>query len=399
MLDRIVRGDIPAKPHTFFRSAAGELRYEECLTRGGFEGPFSMLYHQHRPHEGRAVDAPYRFRTPDGGGRGSLAPAMARHPLRRRHYRCLQLTTDDGGGGGPPIASRVPLLFNAQVVIGFCQPSVEDPVYFANSDADDLYFILRGAGLLRSLFGDLRYQQGDYLCVPKGTVHRLVPDAGVPQGWMSMECKGGLALPSHYRNAVGQLRMDAPYSHRDFRRPQLAGPVDEGLRTVVVKRGDEFFGFEFAHAPLDVVGWDGTVYPFAFPILAFQPRVGQIHLPPPAHATFEAGGALICSFVPRPLDFHPQANPCPYPHASVDIDEVLFYANDAFGSRHGVGEGSISLHPAGIPHGPHPGAYETPPGKTHTDEIAVMLDCAAPLRPTTLASAVEDRDYHDSFIG
>jgi homogentisate 1,2-dioxygenase len=158
-----------------------------------------------------------------------------------------------------------------------------------------------------------------------------------------------------------------------------------------------FQAFSTRHSPLDVVGWDGTVYPFAFPILAFQPRVGQVHLPPTVHATFEAGGALVCSFVPRPLDFHEAAIPCPYPHSSVHIDEVLFYANAAFGSRRGIAAGSLSHHPAGIPHGPHPGAYENSPGQTHTTELAVMLDCTSPLEHTENAVSVEDASYHSSF--
>ena len=176
--------------------------------------------------------------------------------------------------------------------------------------------------------------------------------------------------------------MDAPYSHRDFRRPEFIGPLDENVREISVKRGDVFFGFRTQDTPLDVVGWDGAVYPFVLPILAFQPRVGQVHLPPPVHTTFEAKGTVICSFVPRPLDFHVDANPCPYPHHSVDVDEVLFYANSAFGSRRGIGEGSLSHHPAGIAHGPHPGAYENAPGAMRTEEIAVMLDCHAPLQRT-----------------
>ena len=250
---------------------------------------------------------------------------------------------------------------------------------------------------MRSVFGDLRFAKGDYVCVPKGTLHRFVLDRGEPQAWLSIECKGGVGVPARYRNAVGQLRMDAPYSHRDFKRPEHTGPIDEQLRDVIVKRGDRFFGFRTGTTPLDVVGWDGATYPIAFPILAFQPRVGQVHLPPPVHTTFEARGAVVCSFVPRPLDFHPDANPCPYPHSSVDVDEVLFYANASFGSRRGVGEGSLSHHPAGIPHGPHPGAYESAPGTARTGEVAVMLDCFAPLERTADALACEDPAYHASF--
>jgi homogentisate 1,2-dioxygenase len=227
-------------------------------------------------------------------------------------------------------------------------------------------------------------------------LHRFIPNDS-PQYWLSIECLGGVAIPRQFRNEAGQLRMDAPYTHRDFRRPTFQGPRDEGLRDLVAKRGGAFHGFRYPHAPLDVVGWDGTVYPWAFPILAFQARVGLIHLPPIVHGTFAARGALICSFVPRPLDFHPDAIPCPYPHASVSCDEIIFYCRGNFTSRRGVGPGSISHHPAGLLHGPHPGAYEESIGARATDELAVMLDTYAPLRATEAAYSVEDGAYQDSF--
>ena len=385
MLDRTCAGRVPIKPHLVFRAPGGALYYEECVTRDGFDGAFSILYHEARPHEAEPVS---------GDAAGFTAPAPAAAPgLLRRHYRCLEL----GPTGSGPLQSRRPLLFNADIVIGFVHPDGPDTRYFVNADADDLFFVLHGGGTLRSVFGDLRFAKGDYVCVPKGTLHRFLPDQGQPQAWLSIECKGGVGLPVRYRNAVGQLKMDAPYSHRDFRRPEFTGPLDEQLRDISVKRADRFFAFRARSTPLDVVGWDGAAYPFALPILAFQPRVGQVHLPPPVHTTFEARGAQICSFVPRLLDFHVDANPCPYPHHSVDVDEVLFYANGAFGSRRGVAEGSLSHHPAGIPHGPHPGAYENAPGKTRTDEIAVMLDCHAPLQRTADALACEDPGYHASF--
>jgi homogentisate 1,2-dioxygenase len=391
MLDRVSAGRLPAKPHVVFEIEPGAFAYEECVTRAGFEGPFSILYHQGRPHEA----------LPEPRARGFELPvAVPADHLLRRHYRAFDRPRRDVDA--TPLGSRTPLLFNADVVLGVVRPSEADRTYFVNGDADDLYFVQRGGGEVRSVFGDLRFERGDYVCVPKGTLHRIVPDAGVEQAWLSIECKGGVDLPARYRNAVGQLKMDAPYSHRDFRRPAFVGPVDEGLRDVVVKRGDAFFAFRSAASPLDVVGWDGAVYPFAFPILAFEPRVGLVHLPPSVHATFEAKGALVCSFVPRPLDFHPRANPCPYPHASVDVDEVLFYANEAFGSRRGVGEGSLSHHPAGIAHGPHPGAYErafeADGGARRTEEVAVMLDCFAPLARTRAAVECEDAAYHASFV-
>jgi homogentisate 1,2-dioxygenase len=218
-----------------------------------------------------------------------------------------------------------------------------------------------------------------------------------PVSLLVVEWAGGVGIPGQWRNEVGQLRMDAPFSHRDFRRPSFQGPIDEGIVDIVIKRHGALHAFAAKGTPLDVVGWDGAVYPWAFPILAFQPRVGSIHLPPTWHGTFAGRGALLCSFVPRPLDFHPDAVPCPYPHSSVDVDEVLYYVSGDFGSRRGVEAGSITLHPAGVPHGPHPGRYEESIGKRRTEEIAVMLDCHRPLSVTAHAATVEDRDYDGSF--
>jgi homogentisate 1,2-dioxygenase len=248
---------------------------------------------------------------------------------------------------------------------------------------------------LRSVLGDLRFSAGDYVYVPRGLVHRFLLDE-TPQFWLSVECAQPIGPLKQFRNEVGQLRMDAPYSHRDFRFPVFEGPRDEDIRVVVVKRSG-FHAFQHEESPLDVVGWDGTVYPWAFPILNFQPRVSSVHLPPTWHGTFATRGALICSFVPRPVDFHPEAIPCPYPHSSVSCDEFIFYCSGNFTSRKGVSVGSISHHPAGIPHGPHPAAYERSIGVTRTDELAVMLDTYAPLEATPAAIDIEDATYHDSF--
>ena len=387
MLDRVAKGAVPEKPHLVVRGSDGSPVYEECLTRNGFDGAYSMLYHQRRPHEAlplAASPALVPFELP------SEAEPL---PLLRRHYRSLSVRV----AAGPLLSARRPLLFNSDVVIGVARPQSADSVYFSNGDGDELFFIQRGSGVVRSAFGDLRFESGDYVCVPRGVLYRWLSDESVEQAYLHLECRGGLFIPPRFRNSVGQLRMDAPYSHRDFERPAFVGPMDEGLRALCVKRGDRFHFYQFEHSPLDVIGWDGCVYPFAFQIRKFQPRVGLVHLPPPVHTTFEARGVAICSFVPRPLDFHPLANPCPYPHASVDVDEVLFYANSAFGSRRGISEGSVSHHPAGILHGPHPGAYENVPAARVTDELAVMLDCVEPLRATPAARECEDADYHGSF--
>ncbi|MCM2335053.1 MAG: homogentisate 1,2-dioxygenase, partial [Anaeromyxobacteraceae bacterium] len=366
------------------RGPDGALRHEEAYTRDGFEGPYTLAYHLHRPHPTAPAEAGHGWARP-------AAPAA--RALARRHYR----TQDLPPRGGPAVDARTPLLWSEDLTLGLCTPDAEDPCYFRNGDADELYFVERGGGLLRCPLGDLAFGEGDYLHVPRGLLHRLLPAAG-PQRWLWLELSH-LRLPAQWRNEAGQLRMDAPYGHRDFRRVAWQPPRDEGLRHLVVKREGAFHGYRLPHSPLDVVGWDGAVYPFAFPILAFQPRVGLVHLPPTWHGTFAARGALVCSFVPRPLDFHPDAVPCPYPHASVDVDEVLFYVRGQFTSRRGVGAGSLSHHPAGVLHGPHPGAYEGSLGARATDELAVMLDVARPLRPTAAALGVEDAGYDASFSG
>jgi len=281
-------------------------------------------------------------------------------------------------------------------VISIVHPTEEDPVYFVNGDADELFFVFEGGGLLRTMLGDVPFAKDDYVGIPKGIPYRFVPDAGMKQFWLAIEGHD-LHLPSQWRTATGQLRMDAPFCHRDFRAPAFSGPLDEGIRDVVVKRNGAFHGFIADANPFDVVGWDGSVYPFVFPILNFQPRAGLVHLPPDWHGNFAIRGGLICSFVPRVVDFHPQAIPCPYPHSAVDCDEFLFYARGNFTSRRGVGPGSVSFHPAGVPHGPHPGAYEGSIGARTTDELAVMIDTFQPLSPAAAALGVEDPGYHDSF--
>ena len=383
-MQRLAVGQLPEKHHIAFRNAEGNLFWEECLTRDGFDGPYTIAYHQHRPHEQMPQD---------GVAHGWAKPEATPFLLRKRHLETPALPEV----AGPPIDTTVPLVFNEDVVLGLVRPTQPDPVYRSNVDGDDLYFIFEGSGLLRSALGDVRFEQDDYVYVPKGVVHRFVPDDG-PQRWLSMECRGGLHLLKQWLNEVGQLRMDAPYCHRDFRLPDFQGYLEEHIRTHVVKRGDAFHAFELRHTPLDVVGFDGAVYPWAFPILKFQPRAGLVHLPPTWHGTFGARGALICSFVPRVVDFHEQAIPCPYPHSSVDVDEFLFYVRGNFTSRRGVGPGSISLHPKGLPHGPHPGAYEGSIGHRETNELAVMLDTLRPLQITAAAVGIEDEGYMASFL-
>ena len=383
MLERVSHGELPPKHHTALRGPGGALRYEHCLTRAGFDGPYSILYHQHRPH---ALVATPRILP-------LTAAASEPLSLTRRHYRSARLSQPGPGHDG-----RAPLLRNDDVTISVLKPRQSEPAYFSNGDADELFFVRRGRGVVRSLFGDLPFGENDYVGIPRGVLYRM-EFADPTAELLLIECRGELAVPSQFRNPTGQLRMDAPYCHRDFRKPEFRGPLDEQIRRVVVQRSAAEYEYSVPHSPLDVVGWDGSLYPWAFPILAFQPRVSSVHLPPTWHGTFATRGALICSFVPRPLDFHPDAVTCPYPHSSVDVDELIYYVSGAFSSRTGVEAGSLTLHPRGIPHGPQPSRYEASLGVKSTDELAVMLDCYLPLTATEHVRAIEDPAYDASFAG
>jgi homogentisate 1,2-dioxygenase len=384
VLERLAFGELPRKHHLALRSQDGRLRYEQCLTRKGFDGPYTIVYHERRPQALRAAGEPLHEPLDAPGSK----PGPVRGGMSRRHFRTPSLTAAHG---------RAPLLYNADLVIGSFRPERSDETYRINAGADELLFVLTGSGTVRSLLGDLPFGAGDYVFLPKGLLYRLELDKSEPRQLFYMEFAGGVGIPNRFRNPAGQLRMDAPYCHRDFVRPRFRPPSDEGLREVWIKRGLERQRFVYEHDPLDAVGWDGCVYPWVFPILAFQPRVSSVHLPPTWHGTFEAQGALVCSFVPRPLDFHPEAVPCPYAHTSADVDEVLLYVDGDFSSRVGVERGSLTLHPGGYPHGPHPGRYEESIGAKRTEEVAVMLDCAARLNVSTFASSIEDINYDASF--
>lgn len=388
MIEYRSEGKLPQKPHTVFPNGNGGLFYEQCITQDGFDGPFSILYHQNPPqqlHSGKHVEAlwpqPQRVDT--------HAPA----PLKRRHFR-----TQEFHAHGSPCTGRVPLLFNENITIGTLKPQRSDDFYFCNGDGDDLFFIFEGQGSLLSSFGRLEFQSGDYVVVPRGTLHRFELPQGQAQHWFWVESSTSVQPPSHYRNTSGQLRMDAPYTHRDFKAPVLEDQIDAKAftRQVTKKRG-QFTEHQNCHEPLDAVGWDGTIYPYVFPMDRFSPKTGQVHLPPTSHATFATEHALVCSFVPRAVDFGENAITCPYPHSNVDIEEVLFYAGESFTSRKGTGGGSVSFHPSGVPHGPHPDQYEKSVGVQNVQERAVMLDVKGPLYVSHHARDTEVRDYDDSW--
>lgn len=389
MIDRQSRGVVPPKPHTASRAPGGGLLHEEMHTRGGFDGPFTSFYHLFPVTPALEV-LPATRAWPE-----PVAAPEGAHPLKRRLYDSSRVPL-----GGQLAFDRTPVLFTSELVVWLARPTSSDEVYVSDGDGDELWFVHEGEARLESSAGWLDVAPGDYVHVPRSLVHRWhlrTPSMRL----LGVQAKRGMLVPASYRNPVGQLRMDAPYTHRDFVTPK--GPiatferVPDGPRDVLVVKGGRASLHRMERCPMDVVGWDGFVYPFAFAIEKFQPKTGQVHLPPTVHTTFQGSNALVCSFVPRVVDFHPDAIPCPYPHSSVDCDEIILYLRGNFTSRRGVGPGAISLHPAGIPHGPHPGAYEASLGSTRTDELAVMIDTLEPLVPTPFALALEDAGYHDSW--
>jgi homogentisate 1,2-dioxygenase len=384
MIHRTQRGRIPDKPHTVFE-VDGALAWEHCFTREGFEGPYTIMWHRRQPH--------WVVREEDLGPHPGWAEPAWEGPLRRCHY--LSQRTPEGGS---PLNARRLFFANADLRVWIARPKESEETLVANADADELTFVHAGSGRVECPLGVLRFTAQDYVYVPRGLPHRWVLDE--PAHLLVVECASSLRVPKQYRCAEGQLSMYAPYTHHDFREPEWSegGSAEGGPRRLVVVKGGRLTAFELAHDPFDVIGWDGQVWPFVFPIRAFQPKTGLVHLPPTIHTTFAGNGYVVCSFVPRITDFHERAIPCPYPHSSPDCDEILFYVEGNFTSRKGVGPASVTLHPRGLMHGPHPGSYEASIGTDRTDELAVMVDTFAPLLPTRHALAVEDRDYNRSWM-
>jgi homogentisate 1,2-dioxygenase len=389
VLHRHTLGKLPPKPHTTFYED-GKLLMEQCLTREGFDGPFSILYFRHPPTDETAVE---QVSLP---GFCPVAP-IGEQQLQRRHLRTQDLRLE-----GDWLAARRTLLMNDDIHMGISKPTAPAKDFFTNGDGDELFFVTEGCGRVESVYGWLPFKQHDYVLIPHGTPYRLhmTGDTGT---LLVFEGRPELSIPRNFRNAAGQLTMSAPYTHRDFRAPGELLAYDKRLHggppyRLVVKMNDRLTVRLFEHFPHEVAGWDGFVYPVAFNIHDYQPKTGQIHLPPTAHTTFAGRGFVICSFVPRVVDYHARAIPCPYGHASVDCDEVLYYVEGDFSSRRGVGPESISLHPMGIPHGPHPGRYEASVGTKRTEELAVMCDTLKPLRLTAEAESIEDKDYHQSWV-
>ncbi len=375
-------GRVPRKRHTQFRKPDGTLYAEQVFGTRGFSGISSLLYHAHAPTE--VSD----FR-PLKETRVETLPEV---PLRHRHVK-----TKGFKAHGDPISGRVPLMLNEDVSIGLCVPTEPMDFFYKNADGDDLLFIHEGTGRLETMFGTLPYGPGDYVVVPRGTIYRVVGDAG-PSRMLVIESASAVEVPRRYRNEYGQMLEHAPYCERDIRVPENLETHDEtGQYEVRIKARSHLTSYRYDYHPLDVVGWAGCLYPWALNIGDFEPITGSLHMPPPIHQTFEGHNYVVCSFVPRMLDYHPDAVPVPYNHSNLESDELLYYVNDKFGSRKGIEQGSMTLHPSGIPHGPQPGAVEASLGKTRTEELAVMLDTFRPLRLTRAAAELEDDQYPFSW--
>lgn len=387
-------GETPRKHHIAFpRDAAasfkGEgLHYEHVVTTEGFDRAYSILYHMKPPTRVKRVEL---FRE------STLKPA-APAPLRHHHLRSAAIER-----AGDPYSGRVPLMFNADITCCRCRPATAmDASYdfYRNGRTDDVIFVWRGGGWLESNFGRLRYRQDDYIVIPRGTIHRLVPDDVAQEDYLILESAHPVRIPARYLHAEGQIRMGAPYSERDFHGPtELVPHEDEGEFAVLTKDRERFTRYVMASHPHDVVGWDGYLYPFTFNANDFEPITGTVHLPPPIHQTFEINGFVICTFAPRHLDHHPNAIKVPWAHDNTEADEVLFYVRGQFGSRKGIEPGSFTLHPQGIPHGPHPGTTLASMNATRTEELAVMFDTQYPLQLTAEALALDDANYPLSWLG
>ncbi|GMU34900.1 MAG: homogentisate 1,2-dioxygenase [Planctomycetia bacterium] len=393
MIQYVAMGKIPPKPHTTHYED-GKLLMEHCHTREGFEGAFSILYYRTPPTDENAVE---KLAIP---GFCPFEP-LAEQPLYRRHIK-----TQDMKLKGDFLDARRVLLFNNDVQISMVKPTEMSPRFFSNGDGDELYFVNRGKGRIETLFGVLPFKDRDYLLIPRSTPYRIHWDGPDPD-FLVFEGRGFIDVPKEWRNRHGQITMYAPYSHRDFHGPTELLKYDAaqhgtGTFRLVVKRDDVLTVHLHKHFPFEVVGWDGTVYPVAFNIHDYQPKTSTIHLPPTIHLTFAGNDFVVCSFVPRKVDYfdrgESKAIPCPYGHASVHMDEILFYVAGNFTSRRGIDSGSISLHPAGIPHGPHPGTYEKSVGHDRTSELAVMCDTYKLLRLTKVAHELEDKDYHLTWL-
>ena len=377
-------GNIPPKRHTQFRKEDGSLYYEQLFGTIGFDGMSTNSYHEQRPTQVKEIKKQY-----------SVAPKIA----KKNHIQSYRLKGFQVKPENDYLESRKAVLTNSDCTIILAAPKQSTTDYFyKNADADVMIFIHKGSGKLRTHLGNLDFKYGDYLIIPRGIIYKIDFDTKDNRLFI-VESRSPIYTPKRYRNWFGQLLAHSPYCERDLRRPyELETNNESGDFLMKVKKQDDIFDMVYASHPFDVVGYDGFNYPYAFSIHDFEPITGRIHLPPPIHQTFETDTFVICSFVPRLYDYHPQSIPAPYNHSNIDSDEVLYYVDGDFMSRNDIEQGHISLHPAGIPHGPHPGAAEHSIGKIETQELAVMVDTFKPLMVTEEAMKIADEDYYKSWL-
>ncbi len=376
-------GQIPAKRHTVFRKPDGALYAEELVSTEGFSSMYSLVYHTHPPTIVKELGTPY-----------SVEPKIA----REKHLKHTSLLGFNIKPEKDYLESRKIVLVNADLQISLAAPTESMTTYFyKNSQADEVLFIHKGSGTLKTGFGKIYFKYGDYIVVPRGTIYQIEFNDADNRLFI-IESFSPIHFPKRYQNKYGQLMEHAPFCERDIVRPTNLETFDEaGDFKVLIKKQGLIYPYTYGTHPFDFIGWDGYHYPWAFSIHNFEPITGRVHQPPPVHQTFEAHNFVICSFVPRKYDYHPQAIPAPYNHSNIDSDEVLYYVDGDFMSRKSVVQGQITLHPGGIPHGPHPGTVENSIGKEKTEELAVMIDPFKPLMLTEDAIAIEDESYHKSW--
>lgn len=377
-------GQIPHKRHTQFRKPDGTLYAEELVSTHGFSNVYSLIYHAYAPTLVKSVGEPF-----------SREPKVAfQRFLRHQSFEGFNVVPEDDY-----IQSKKPVLINNDLQISLAAPKKSITDYFLkNADADEMIFVHKGSGVMNSIYGSIEFGYGDYLIIPRGTIYQLHFNDS-DNRLLVVDSFSPIETPRQYRNVYGQLEEHAPFCERDIRKPTNLKTFDEkGDFKVLIKKQGIVYPYIYETHPFDAIGWDGNHYPWALSIHDFEPITGRVHQPPPVHQTFEAHNYVICSFVPRLYDYHPQAIPAPYNHSNIDSDEVLYYVDGDFMSRKHVTQGMITLHPAGIPHGPHPGTVEKSIGAKETRELAVMIDTFKPLWLTEDAIKIMSEDYYQSWI-
>ena len=378
-------GKVPPKRHTtFFKPDGKSLYREELFSTIGFSGIYSNKYHIYMPTQ---VEQISELEKP-------VDKTWNDAPLQYYHF-----FTDEKQSKGNIYSSRNEFLKNKHCILSTAHISEEADFFYRNSHMHELLFIHHGKGEFLSEYGRLKFNEWDFILVPKGTTYQIKFEDYKNVKLFIVESDTPFDIPKHYRNEYGQLTEDAPYYERDFRVPEYTEPIDEkGEFKLLLKVSNRVFNYKLPHHPFDVIGWDGYLYPYIFNIKDYAPKVGQLHLPPPVHLFLKTQHFVVCTFCPRLFDFHPDSIPAPYFHSNCDSDEMIYYVDGDFMSRKGVKEGSITLHPMGIPHGPQPGKTEESVGKKATDEYAIMVDTFEPLQLTTNVKETMTDDYSQSWL-